>query len=76
MEPVTQQEIEIRREKVFVPSDMTVKEIMEKYGLSDSVARRSLKRGWFIKNYGRNQVIIDREHFNPETSYSIAKQVF
>ena len=76
MEPVIQEDIEIRREKVLVPITMTVKEIMEKYDLSDSVARRSQKRGWFIKNYGRNQVIIDREHFNPEKSYSVAKQVF
>jgi hypothetical protein len=34
------------------------------------------ERGWFIKNYSRNQIIIDREHFNPAISYSIAKQVF
>lgn len=76
MEPVVTKDIEIRREKVFVPSDMTVKEIIEKYNISDGAARRSKKRGWFIKNYGRNQVIIDREHFSPEKSYSIAKQVF
>ena len=76
MNNVTGQEIEIRREKVFLPSGITLKEIMANYGISDSSARESLKRGWFVKNYGRNQVIIDREHFDPMKSYSVAKQVF
>lgn len=67
---------EIRREKVFIPSEMSTKDIIQKYGISKSCADRARKRGWFIKNYSRNQVIIDREHFNPAVSYSIAKQVF
>ena len=67
---------EIRREKVFIPSEMTRKEIIAKYGVSPSCAFMARKRGWFIKNYSRNQVIIDREHFHPEICYSIAKQVF
>ncbi len=67
---------EIRREKVMVPSDMSVKDIRQKFGVSPSCAHAAIKRGWFIKNYGRNQIIIDREHFNPKISYSIAKQVF
>ena len=76
MESVNRQEIEIRREKVFLSSGITVKEIMANYGIADSTARESQKRGWFVKNYGRNQVIIDREHFDPMKSYSVAKQVF
>ena len=28
------------------------------------------------QEFSRNQIIIDREHFNPAISYSIAKQVF
>ncbi|MCK9390115.1 MAG: hypothetical protein M0Q01_00940 [Syntrophales bacterium] len=67
---------EIRREKVFIPQGMSVNEITEKYGISRSSARTSFKRGWFIKNYARNQIIIDREHFNPALCYSIAKQVY
>lgn len=67
---------EIRREKVFVPSDMNIKDIMEKYGVAETTARNAIKKGWLVKNYSRNQVIIDRENFNPEISYSIAKQVF
>ena len=41
-----------------------------------TIMRNARRRGWFIKNYSTNQVIIDREHFNPGISYSIAKQVF
>ena len=59
---------EVRREKVFIPQDMTTKEIIEKYGVSSSCAHSAKKRGWFIKNYSRNQIIIDREHFHPEIS--------
>ncbi len=67
---------EIRREKVIIPQGMSVNEIQEKYGISRSSARTSFKRGWFCQNYGRNQIIIDREHFNPTLCYSIAKQVY
>jgi hypothetical protein len=67
---------EIRREKVFVPPDMNIKDIMEKYGVAETTARNSLKKGWLVKNYSRNQVIIDRSNFDPKLSYSIAKQVF
>ena len=67
---------EIRREKVFIPQNMTVREIQEKYEISKSSASNTQKRGWFIKNYARNQVIIDREHFQPLLAYSIANNVF
>jgi hypothetical protein len=67
---------EIRREKVFIPSDMSTQDIIQKYSISKSCAAQARKRGWFIKNYSRTQVIIDREHFNPAVCYSIAKQVF
>jgi len=67
---------EIRREKVYITPDMDIKELMEKYGVAESTARRSREKGWLIKNYSRNQIIIDRENFNPEICYSIAKKVF
>ncbi|MFH1638784.1 MAG: hypothetical protein ABIB93_00470 [Chloroflexota bacterium] len=67
---------EIRREKVTVTPDMSLKEIMEKHGISKTCAWNAQKRCWFVKNYSRNQIIIDRDHFNPELCYSIAKQVF
>ena len=33
MNPVTRPEIEIRREKVFLPSDISVNEVKEKYDI-------------------------------------------
>jgi hypothetical protein len=42
---------EIRREKVFIPPEMTTKEIKEKYGLSSKRVREVLKQGFFVKNY-------------------------
>ena len=62
---------EIRREKVFIPQDMSVKEIQEKYNISNSSACTTRKRGWFIKNYARNQVIIDRDNFKPMIAYAV-----
>ncbi|MDM7988095.1 MAG: hypothetical protein QUS13_12235 [Smithella sp.] len=67
---------EIRREKVFITPDMNIKDIMEKYGVAETTARNSQRKGWLIKNYSRNQVIIDRSNFDPKLCYSIAKQVF
>ncbi len=67
---------EIRREKVFVSPEMSVKEISEKYGVCPSTANLSRKRGWLIKNYSRKQIIIDREHFHGPSAYSIARQVY
>jgi len=67
---------EIRRERVQVPPDLTVKELTTQYGISATCARNAIKRGWLVRNYSRKQVIIDREHFKPEICYSIAKQVF
>jgi hypothetical protein len=69
-------DIEIRRERVYVSSDMNINELMEKYGITSAAAVRAKRKGWFTKNYMRKQVIIDRDHFNPAISYSIAKQVF
>jgi hypothetical protein len=34
---------------------MITKEIMEKYNISESSASTTRKRGWFVKNYARNQ---------------------
>ena len=67
---------EIRREKVFVSPDMDIKKLMKKYGIAETTARTSKKKGWLIKNYSRNQVIIDRDNFDAKLCYSIAKQVF
>jgi hypothetical protein len=67
---------EIRREKVFIPPEMTAPEIKEKYGLTSRRAREALNKGFFVKNYSRKQVIIDRTNFDPAVSYSTAKRVY
>ena len=67
---------EIRREKVFIPPEMTTKEIKEKYGLSSKRAREVLKQGFFVKNYSKKQIIIDPDNFDSATSYSTAKRVY
>lgn len=67
---------EIRREKVFIPPEMPVQEIKEKYGLSSKRAREVLKQGFFVKNYSKKQIIIDPENFDPAISYSTAKRVY
>jgi hypothetical protein len=67
---------EIRREKIFIPPEMPVQEIKEKYGLSSKRAREVLKQGFFVKNYSKKQIIIDPENFDAATSYSTAKRVY
>jgi hypothetical protein len=67
---------EIRRERIIIPPEMTKREIKEKYGLSTKRAREALKKGFFVKNYSKRQVIIDPENFDPAVSYSTAKRVY
>ena len=67
---------EIRREKVFIPPEMTTKQIRDEYGLSAKRAREVLKQGFFVKNYSKKQIIIDPENFDPAISYSTAKRVY
>jgi len=67
---------EIRREKIFIPPEMTPKEIKGKYGLTAKRARAAMKQGFFVKNYSRKQIIIDPENFDPAISYSTAKRVY
>jgi hypothetical protein len=67
---------EIRRERVLIPPELTCNEIREKYGLTSERAWVARKKGFFVKNYSRKQVIIDPENFDPSISYSTAKRVF
>jgi hypothetical protein len=67
---------EIRREKIFIPPEMTVEEMKRKYGLSRNRANQVKKQGFFVKNYSKKQIIIDPENFDPAISYSTAKRVY
>lgn len=67
---------EIRREKVFIPPSMTTKEIREKYGLKPQKACNAKRKGFFVKNYSRKQVIIDESRYDPHIAYGVARKVF
>jgi hypothetical protein len=67
---------EIRRERVLIPPELSSKEIQEQYGLPSARAYIAKRKGFFVKNYSRKQVIIDPENFDPSISYSTAKRVF
>jgi len=72
MDPVP----EIRREKVFLKPGMTTAEVMKTYGLSSDQAYAARMKGFFVKNYSKKQIVIDREKFNSAVVYPLAKKVF
>ena len=55
---------EIRREKVFLQPGMSTEEVKKAYGLSSDQAYKARVKGFFVKNYSKKQIIIDRENFN------------
>lgn len=68
---------EIRREKVYVDQSLTAKQVQQKYGFKYySIAWNALRRGYFVKNYSRQQVVIDRENFDPAYAYNLAYKVW
>jgi len=72
MDPVP----EIRREKVFLQPGMSTEEIKKTYGLSSDQAYKAKMKGFFVKNYMKKQIVIDRENFNSAVCYPLAKTVF
>ena len=67
---------EIRREKVFIPPEMTTQEIKQQYALNSKRAADAKRKGFFVRNYSKKQIIIDPENFDPAISYSTAKRVY
>ena len=67
---------EIKREKVFIPEGLTTTKVAEMHGIKLSTAYNAKKKSFFVKNYSRKQIIIDRENFNPATAYNLAGRVF
>jgi hypothetical protein len=72
MDPVP----EIRREKVFLQPGMSTAEVMKMYGLNSKQAYDARVRGFYVKNYSKKQIVIDRENFNTAVCYPLAKTVF
>ena len=67
--------IEIRRERIDV-SGMTPKEIVQKYNIPESTAYTASKRGFFVRNCRRKEVIIDKSVFDTNGAYGIAWRVY
>lgn len=67
---------EIRRERIIIPPEMATQEIKQEYALNSRRAAVAKRKGFFVKNYSKKQVIIDPENFDPAISYSTAKRVY
>jgi len=67
---------EVRRERIIVPPGMTTREIKQEYALDSRRAAKAKRKGFFVRNYSKKQVIIDPENFDPSVSYSTAKRVY
>lgn len=67
--------MEIRRERINVEG-MTPKEIVEKYGIPEGTAYGASKRGFFVRNCRRKEVIIDESVFDTNGAYGIAWRVY
>ncbi len=67
---------ELRRERIIIPPGMTTKEIEQEYALNSRRAAEAKRKGFFVKNYSRKQIIIDPENFDPAISYSTPKRVY
>jgi hypothetical protein len=65
MDPVP----EIRRGKVFLQPGMSTEEVKKTYGLSSDRAYAARVKGFFVKNYSKKQIVIDRENFNSAVVY-------
>jgi hypothetical protein len=67
---------EIRREKVFIPPEMTSREIQDTYGLPKERSWKVKKQGFSVKNYSKKQVIIDPGNFDPAALLSKINERF
>jgi hypothetical protein len=67
---------EIRREKVYLQPGMSTEDVRKAYGLSSDQAYKARVKGFFVKNYSKKQIVIDRENFNQAVCYPLAKKVF
>ena len=72
MDPVP----EIRGEKVFLQPGMTTEEVKKTYGLSSDQAYAARVKGFFVRNYSKKPIVIDRGNFNSAVCYPLAKTVF
>ena len=55
---------------------MSTEDVRKAYGLSSDQAYKARVKGFFVKNYSKKQIVIDRENFNSAVVYPLAKKVF
>jgi len=55
---------------------MSTAEIRKTYGLTSDQAYDARVKEFFVKNYFKKQIIIDRENFNTAVVYPLCKKVF
>lgn len=67
---------EIKREKVYIDPNLTCREVIDKYNIPETTAYYARKRGFFVKNYSKRQIMIDVSQFNHEIAVKIANKVF
>lgn len=55
---------------------LSQKQMMAKYNICRTTTVTARKKGYFIKNWCKRTVLIDRENFDANKCYRIAKNVF
>ena len=73
---MTDEQRTVKREKVYVDQSLTTSQIRKKYNLPSSSAYNAKRKGFFVKNYGKRQIMIDRDQFDHGVAVKIANKVF
>ena len=73
---MTDEQRTVKREKVYVDQSLTNSQIRKKYNLTASAACNAKRKGFFVKNYGKRQIMIDRDQFDHGVAVKIANKVF
>ena len=72
---MTDEQRTVKREKVYVDQSLTNSQIRKKYNLTASAACNAKRKGFFVKNYGKRQIMIDRDQFDHGVAVKIANKV-
>jgi hypothetical protein len=73
---MTDEQRTIKREKIFVDQSLTSSQIRKKYDLTATSSYVAKRKGFFVKNYGKRQIMIDRDQFDHDVAVKIANKVF
>jgi hypothetical protein len=73
---MTDEQRTVKREKVYVDQSLTTGQISRQYKIPESTAYTAKVKGFFVKNYGKRQIMIDRNQFEHDIALAIASKVF